>query len=56
MADNKEENKMATKTETITIKVTPEEKELIKDLADKANTTVSRYLYKMVFDIVKGGK
>lgn len=40
---------MATKTESVAIKVSPEEKEKIKKLADAANTTVSRYLYKLIF-------
>ena len=41
---------MATKTETIAIKVTQEEKNLIGLLAQQNNTTVSRLLYKMVFE------
>ena len=40
---------MATKTETLTIKVTPEEKEEIKRLAEKEDVTVSKYLYRMLF-------
>ena len=40
---------MATKTETIAIKVTPEEKELIKRLAQEQDITVSKYLYKIIF-------
>ena len=40
---------MATKTETLTIKVTPEEKEKIKRLAEKEDVTVSKYLYRMLF-------
>lgn len=44
---------MAKKTESVAIKVTPEEKELIKKLAEKSNTTVSRLLAKMVFDTIK---
>lgn len=43
---------MAIKTETITIKVSPEEKEQIKKLAADADVTVSKYLYRIVF----GGK
>ena len=40
---------MATKTETLTIKVSPEEKEKIKKLAETADITVSKYLYKIIF-------
>ena len=40
---------MAIRTETIAIKVTPEEKQLIQLLAHQQNTTVSKLLYKMVF-------
>lgn len=40
---------MATKTETLTIKVTPKEKEEIKRLAEKEDVTVSKYLYRMLF-------
>lgn len=40
---------MATKTETITIKVSPEEKKLIKELAAKEDVTVSKLLYRMIF-------
>lgn len=36
---------MAIKTETLTIKVSPEEKEKIKALAAKQDQTVSKYLY-----------
>ena len=35
-----------TKAETITIRVTPEEKEKIKALAEAADQTVSKWLYK----------
>jgi uncharacterized protein (DUF1778 family) len=44
---------MAKKTESVAIKVSPEEKELIKKLAEKKNTTVSRMLAKIVFDSIK---
>lgn len=37
---------MAVKTETLTIKVSQEEKELIKKLAAEADMTVSKFLYK----------
>lgn len=39
---------MAIKTETLTIKVSPEEKEEIKALAAKADQTVSKYLYNLL--------
>ena len=45
---------MATKTETLTLKVTPEEKEKIKKLADEKDMTVSKYLYRVLFP--KGGE
>ena len=37
------------KTETIAIRVTPEEKEKIQELAAMAEMTVSKYLYSLVF-------
>lgn len=41
---------MATvKTESVAIKVTPEEKELIKQLAADADQTVSKFLYNLIF-------
>lgn len=40
---------MATKTETVTVKVSPEEKQKIKELAAKDDVTVSKYLYKIIF-------
>lgn len=40
---------MAVKTETLTIKVSPEEKEMIKQLAEAADMTVSKYLYGQIF-------
>ena len=40
---------MAVKTETIAIKVTPEEKEQIQALAAKEEKTVSKYLHKIIF-------
>ena len=43
---------MATETETkttsVAIKVTPSEKALLKQLAQEANTTVSRLLYAVI--------
>lgn len=36
---------MAIKTETLTIRVKPEEKELVKKLADDKDITVSKWLY-----------
>ena len=44
---------MAVKTETVTIKVSPEEKELIKRMAEAADMTVSKYLYKKIIQEVK---
>ena len=41
---------MAIKTETLTIKVSPEEKEQIKALAAKEDITVSKYLHKIIFE------
>lgn len=38
------------KTETLTIKVSPEEKEKIKALAAEKDWTVSKYLYKILFE------
>ena len=40
---------MAVKTETIAIKVSPEEKEMIKKLAEAKDQTVSKYLYNLIF-------
>ena len=40
---------MATKTETLTIKVSPEEKERIKQQAEKEDVTVSKLLYRLLF-------
>lgn len=40
---------MATKTESVAIKVSPEEKEYIKAQATKKDMTVSKYLYKLIF-------
>lgn len=45
--------KKPTKTETIAIKVTPEEKELIQKLAEKDDVTVSKFLYRIIFKEVK---
>lgn len=44
---------MAVKTETLTIKVSPEEKEKIKKLAEAADMTVSKYLYKKLLQEVE---
>ena len=38
-----------TKTESISLKVTPEEKQKIKELAEKQDVTVSKYLYRILF-------
>ena len=40
---------MAVKTETIGIKVSPEEKERIKREAEALDMTVSKYLYNKIF-------
>ena len=45
--------KKPTKTETIAIKVTPEEKELIQKLAQKDDVTVSKFLYRIIFKEVQ---
>ena len=37
------------KTETLTIKVTPEEKELIRKMAAEQDFTVSKLLHRMIF-------
>lgn len=37
------------RTETISLKVSPEEKAYIKGLAEKEDTSVSKILYKIVF-------
>ena len=39
---------MAIKTETVAIKISPEEKEKIKALAQRDDVTVSKYLYKLL--------
>lgn len=39
---------MAVKTETLAIKVSPEEKEKIKKMAEKEDITVSKLLYRML--------
>ena len=41
----------AVKTESIAIKVSPEEKEKIKALAAEADQTVSKYLYNLIFKV-----
>lgn len=38
-----------TKTASISIKVTPEEKQKIKELAEKQDVTISKYLYRLIF-------
>lgn len=40
---------MAVKTETVTIKVTPEQKEQIRQKADEKDMTVSKYLHRIIF-------
>ena len=41
---------MATKTETLTIKVSQEEKAKIKQLAIEKDCSVSKLLYKLIFE------
>jgi uncharacterized protein (DUF1778 family) len=45
---------MATKTECIGVKVTPEEKEYIKRLAAEEDITVSKYIYRVLFPRKEG--
>ena len=44
---------MALKTEVVSIKVTAEDKEKIKELAKAADITVSKFLYKIVMEGIK---
>lgn len=48
---------MATKTETLTIKVSAEEKEKIKRMAEEQDRTVSKLLHKLIFEseVLKDG-
>ena len=39
---------MLVKTDTITIKVSKEEKKAIQEMANEQNTTVSRFLYAFI--------
>ena len=43
-----EGKKMAVKVETLTIKVSQEEKEMVKALAAEKDQTVSKYLYNLL--------
>lgn len=45
-----------TKSETLTIKVTPEEKENIKKIAEELDMTVSKYLYNLLIKKQKEAK
>ena len=47
---------MALKTETLTIKVSPEEKEKIRALAAENDQTVSKYLYNLLIKNLKESK
>ena len=47
---------MAVKTEAVAIKVSPEEKEKIKRLAEKEDMTVSKYLYKLLIKNIQEEK
>jgi len=42
-----------TKTETLAIKVTPEDKEKIKRMAEERDVTVSKLLYKMLIENIQ---
>ncbi|MBR5823809.1 MAG: hypothetical protein IKY67_06670 [Paludibacteraceae bacterium] len=44
---------MAVKTETLAIKVSPEEKETIKKMAEKEDITVSKLLYRMLIKTIQ---
>ena len=49
MRTNKgEQDKMLVKTETVSIKVSEEEKKAIQEMANEQNTTVSRFLYAVI--------
>lgn len=41
------------KTETVSIRLTPKEKEYLQELADVADMSVSKYLHRTIFQ--KGG-
>lgn len=43
---------MAIKTETLTIKVSPEEKEIIKKMAERDDVSVSKLLYRRLIKFV----
>ena len=43
---------MALKTETLTIRVSPEVKEKVKKLAEAADQTVSKYLNKIIEEAI----
>lgn len=47
---------MAVKTETLTIKVSPEEKELVKLMAEKEDITVSKLLYRLLIKNIQEDK
>ena len=44
---------MAIKTETISVKVSAEEKAQIKEIAQEQELTISKLLYKIIFNNVK---
>ena len=49
MRTNKgEQDKMLVKTETVSIKVSEEEKKVIQQMANEQNTIVSRFLYAFI--------
>ncbi len=47
---------MALKTETLTIKVSPEEKAKIKALAAESDQTVSKFMYNLLIKNLKEAK
>jgi uncharacterized protein (DUF1778 family) len=47
-----EEINMAVKTETLTVKVSPEEKELVRQLAAEKDWSVSKWLYNAIIKVL----
>ena len=43
---------MAIKTDTLTIRVSAEEKQKIRELAEKDDVTVSKYLYRLIKEVL----
>ena len=44
---------MALKTDVVSIKVSAEEKQMIRELAKAADITVSKFLYKIIMEGIK---